>query len=114
MLEWITFKDLAEEARESDCEKVKMAAQAQKIASLNLHECTQDDVFLATGHSDKDNENPSSSGISMLMTQLTSNSEQYKQTEVFIQAQEEVHAAHLVSDEIVKLLIDVLRQGLLG
>ncbi|KAF8519647.1 hypothetical protein BU17DRAFT_89814 [Hysterangium stoloniferum] len=78
------LKKLVEETRESDHEKVKLAAEAQKTAGLNLHDmmmkghscrslkkCTQDDLFSATGHSDIAQEDSSGSGISMLMSRHT-------------------------------------------
>ncbi|KAF8508420.1 hypothetical protein BU17DRAFT_70819 [Hysterangium stoloniferum] len=65
------LKKLAEETRESDCEKVKLAAKAQKTAGLNLRDAmmkghshrslkkhTQDNLFSATGHYDKHRKTP--------------------------------------------------------
>ncbi|KAF8502510.1 hypothetical protein BU17DRAFT_71892 [Hysterangium stoloniferum] len=65
------LKKLAEETRESDCEKVKLAAEAQKTAGLNLRDVmmkghshrslkkhTQDNLFSATGHYDKHRKTP--------------------------------------------------------
>ncbi|KAF8505164.1 hypothetical protein BU17DRAFT_101172 [Hysterangium stoloniferum] len=97
------LKKLAEETRESDCKKVKL--------SKKRHEDTLESI------------------IGLICTSVDARevmiSEQRKQTEAFVlearaareeahAAREEAHAARLASDEIVKSLIDVLRQGLLG
>ncbi|KAF8514230.1 hypothetical protein BU17DRAFT_94718 [Hysterangium stoloniferum] len=86
------LKNLAEETRESDHEKVKLAAEAQKTAGLNLRnammkghsrrslkKCTQDDLFSATGHSDIAQEDSSGSGISMLTSRHTSKSKKCRE-----------------------------------
>ncbi|KAF8509511.1 hypothetical protein BU17DRAFT_98835 [Hysterangium stoloniferum] len=84
------LKKLVKETRESDHEKVKLAAKAQKTAGLNLHNAmmkghscqslkkrTQDDLFSATGHSDIAQEDSSGSGISMLMSRHTLKSKKH-------------------------------------
>ncbi|KAF8511344.1 hypothetical protein BU17DRAFT_97306 [Hysterangium stoloniferum] len=86
------LKKLAEETRESDREKVKLAAEAQKTAGLNLRDAmmkghsrrslkkrTQDDIFSATGHSDIAQEDSSGSGISMLTSRHTSKSKKRRE-----------------------------------
>ncbi|KAF8511938.1 hypothetical protein BU17DRAFT_96709 [Hysterangium stoloniferum] len=100
------LKKLAEETRESDREKVKLAAEAQKTAGLNLRDAmmkghshrslkkrTQDDLFLATGHSDIAQEDSSGSGISILIHTSVDAREVMITREEVCAAREEVCAA---------------------